>query len=114
MSEVVTIPLDESRDRRDAVPLKVWPSGRFTISIDYKAYLAFYSIGIYKGGWTGYFLAPALDCRESRTHLLCTRVQILATSHRLYCVLLNRTLEPRLDRELVFRFRHVFQSSSLP
>lgn len=38
-----------------------------------KLYLAFYSIGMYKGGWTDYFLAPALDCRESRTHFLYTR-----------------------------------------
>lgn len=64
------------RDHRDAVHLvKTPPSGRFTISIDYKAYLAFYSIGMYKGGWTDYFLAPALDCRESRTHFLYTRAR---------------------------------------
>lgn len=74
-------------NRHDAVQLlvKTPPFSRFTISIDYKAYLAFYSIGMYKGGWTDYFLAPALDCRESRTHFLCTRAHILVTSHRLYC-----------------------------
>lgn len=92
VAEARAVSRARARDRHGAVHLVKTPaSASFTISIDYKAYLAFYSIGMYKGGWTDYFLAPALDCRESRTHFLYTSCShILATSHHLLYVCTSR------------------------
>lgn len=81
-----TVGVQGSRSRdtasiRSLKPLVVRPVLRFRSTI--KLISAFYSIGMYKGGWTDYFLVPALDCRESRTHFfLRTRARTPVHAHR--------------------------------
>lgn len=61
---------------------------------------AFYSIGMYKSGWTDYFLVPALDCRESRTHFLRTRTyppRVIGVYCASRCIFLGWTSSPLLD-----------------
>lgn len=60
-----------ARHRVDPLVKTARPVLRFRSTI--KLISAFYSIGMYKGGWTDYFLVPALDCRESRTHFFFLR-----------------------------------------
>lgn len=78
--------LARSRDTasfRSLKPLVVRPVLRFRSTI--KLISAFYSIGMYKGGWTDYFLVPALDCRESRTHFFL-RTRARAYTHTPVCI----------------------------
>lgn len=85
---------------RSLKPLVVRPVLRFRSTI--KLISAFYSIGMYKGGWTDYFLVPALDCRESRTHFFsrihthvhtCTRIGVYCAAPRCIFLELKRRTE---------------------
>lgn len=100
---MVGVPGSRSRDTasiRSLKPLVVRPVLRFRSTI--KLISAFYSIGMYKGGWTDYFLVPALDCRESRTHFFsrihthvhtCTRIGVYCAAPRCIFLELKRRTE---------------------